>query len=925
MYNEKKIRLYLFGGVFVLVGFFYLITCAPTASFWDCGEFIGCAYILGVPHPPGTPLMVLVGRLFSFLPVSKEIAFRVNLFSVLTGALTCAFVYYITVRLIGIYRKKSALPDLILTHAVGIGAALLLAFSESHWINSIETETYSPAAFFIGLAAYLTFIWYDNIGKRHNKKTLLLIAYLLVLSTGIYLAPIAIAPAILLFVIIADWRSLLDSKFIIAAILLLALAPTTNLYLFIRAHHDPGINECDPRTRQAIYDVLTRKQYGPMNMLPRKTQMETGMSLIPAYIEQVKLYLRYLSWQFVPTQIQTKPFNSFPIGWRFIVILFFAVGILGMWVSYKSDKRTFVLIFFMFLLLSLGFVTYLNMRFSPSDPNPAHQPREVRERDYFFPLSHIFLAVFYGIGFWYILMRLRKYFRQKRELIYTYTSSAVVILISFSLCAVHFHTHDRHDDWIPSDYGENMLNSCDDNSIVFTNGDNDTFPLWFVHEVKKVKPSVTVANLSLLNTNWYIKQLKRRGIPISFTNDEIDKLRPIPVTENGEPLFPFMRFGRLLYVTRNGEVVEHVKKDKKDYCKMKDGSLLEVKTFYVKNFAVRDIIATNAGKEFKVDEYFDLTRFVGLRMPALYFAPPEEFMERVIKGYEGKIPVYFAVTCSRENLGGLDPYLRLEGMVYRLIGYKNDNFNLERTEELLYNVYKFESVFNDKLYKNANTLKLLSNYAAAYFRLGLEYRKQGNLDKAIAMLEEGKRFRPSEILPFAYNLSTLYAEKGDFTKSISYLKDAIEKDPNNIFFYNRLGLIHQHTGDIEKAKYVFRKAIEVVPSHPEAYANLHFLYSSIKDTTSALKIIQEWFLQNPKNSGIYAALASLYQMRGKTSIAEKYLLKSLEVDPKNPRNYGILFNFYKKAGRIKDAKAILGKWLEIQPEDKTASDLLKSL
>lgn len=925
MYNERKIRLYLFGGVFVLVGFFYLITCAPTASFWDCGEFIGCSYILGVPHPPGTPLMVLVGRLFSFLPVSKEIAFRINLFSVLTGALTCAFVYYITVRLIGIYRKKSTLVDLILTHAVGIGAALLLAFSESHWSNSIEAETYSPAAFFIGLAAYLTFIWYDNVGKKHNKKTLLLIAYLLVLSTGIHLTPLAITPAILLFVIIADWRSLLDSKFIIAAIILIALAPTTNLYLFIRAHHDPGINECDPRTFQTTYDMLTRKQYGPMNMLPRKTQMETGMSSISAYIEQVKLYLRYLSWQFVPTQIQAKPFQSFPIGWRFIVILFFVVGILGMWVSYKSDKRTFVLIFFMFLLLSLGFVTYINMKFSPSDPNPAHQPREVRERDYVYAASHMFFAVFYGIGLWYILMRLGKYFKNKGKLIYTYTSSAAVILISLFLCVLHFHTHDRHDDWIPANYGENMLNSCDDNSVLYTNGDNDTFPLWFVHEVKKIKPSVTVANLSLLNTNWYIKQLRRRGIPISFTDDEIDKLRPIPVTEEGEPLFPFMRFGRVLYVTRNGEVVEHVRKDKKEYCKMKDGTLLEVKNYYVKDFAVRDIIATNAGIKFKADEYFDLTRFIGLRMPILYFAPPEEFMEKVIKGYEGKIPIYFAVTCSRENLGGFDPYLRLEGMVYRLIGHKNDNFNLELTEELLHNVYKFDSVFNEKLYKNANTLKLLANYAAAYFRLGLEYRKRGNLDKAIELLEEGKRFRPSEILPFAYNLSNLYVEKGDFAKSISYLKEAIGKDPNNIFLYNRLGLIHQHTGDIEKAKHVFRKAIEVVPSHPEAYANLNFLYSSIKDTASAPRVIQEWFLQNPGNGSIYAALASLYQMRGKTSMAEEYLVEALEVDPKNPKNYGNLFNFYKKAGRIKDAKSILKKWLKIHPEDKSASDLLKSL
>ena len=146
-------------GVFVTILACYLITISPTVSFWDSGEFIATSYILGVPHPPGTPFYVIVGRIFSMLPF-KERALGVNLMSALGGALACLFLYLITVRILILWRgiPRSAREKLIL-YASAASAAFAGAFSGSYWINSIEAEVYSPSAFIMAFATWLMVRW----------------------------------------------------------------------------------------------------------------------------------------------------------------------------------------------------------------------------------------------------------------------------------------------------------------------------------------------------------------------------------------------------------------------------------------------------------------------------------------------------------------------------------------------------------------------------------------------------------------------------------------------------------------------------------------------------------------------------------------------------------------------------------------------
>ena len=109
--NQGRVRLFVFGAVFAVVLAVYFYSAAPTAAFWDCGELISASFIMGVPHPPGTPLFVAIGRIFSMIPFSREIAFRVNMIPVLFGAFSCGLISLIVLKLIGLYASPERRYD----------------------------------------------------------------------------------------------------------------------------------------------------------------------------------------------------------------------------------------------------------------------------------------------------------------------------------------------------------------------------------------------------------------------------------------------------------------------------------------------------------------------------------------------------------------------------------------------------------------------------------------------------------------------------------------------------------------------------------------------------------------------------------------------------------------------------------------------
>ncbi|MBM3316040.1 DUF2723 domain-containing protein, partial [candidate division WOR-3 bacterium] len=188
--NQRRVRLVLFFAVSLVVFAVYLYTVAPTAAFWDCGELIAVSHIQGVPHPPGAPLFVMLGRIFSMLPLAEEAAMRVNLIPVLFGAASCGLIYLLVVKLIGAYVAKEPERYRWLPHVAGVFGALMCGFAYSYWDNCVEAEVYGPCVVVALSVLYMALVWRDQVDKGTGDNRLILGAmFLLFLAAGIHFTP----------------------------------------------------------------------------------------------------------------------------------------------------------------------------------------------------------------------------------------------------------------------------------------------------------------------------------------------------------------------------------------------------------------------------------------------------------------------------------------------------------------------------------------------------------------------------------------------------------------------------------------------------------------------------------------------------------------------------------------------------------------
>jgi hypothetical protein len=893
--NHKKLENILLYFLLSLVTIVYLYTVAPTLSFWDCGEFIASTYTLAVPHPPGTPFYILFGRVWllivgllaGILPISKEIAWHMNLLGLGFTVLTVFLVYRMLLRIFRMWQGNNNKLTYIL---ITFGTCLALAFYYTVWGNAVETEVYAAATFVFLLVNYLIILWYESVKQGAPKNKYLLASfYLIFLSTGIHLTPFLIFFPVYAFIFYVERRYLRDTllwllglfqavffaltflfpktlytpslvilalivvagvflplsnisryrnwRFFWMGIFLVLIGFSSELYLPIRsrvldklykqetvaekyyAGEDiaPRINECDPGENFAAFNsVLHRAQYGPAKIIPRQTQESTGFSVLQGYFWQMALFLRYLSWQPVPEMA-----NGILRG--IVLALFYGFGIWGMVELYKRERKLFFLTALILFMLSFAMVGYLNLKFSPSDSNPKHQPQEVRERDYFFHTGHAYFGMLVGIGFFGFIQSMKRGMKNKR-LFETGCLSGYIIFSAVPLIT-NFALSSRFGDFMPKDYAYNMLISCDDGAVLFTNGDNDTFPLWFAQEVLGLKRRVINANLSLINTSWYIRQLKDWGVPVSFSERVINRLEP--------------------FMTRDRRVV------------------------WVKDIMIRNIIATNAGIRLNEDDYV-ITQ--------------QEFAERHLKGYKGKVPIYFASTVSAENFEGFRPYLRLEGLVYRVVGDSADPtfaVDVKKTENFFYQTYRYTGVFDPEqqkyisrilvdfdrrkkegefydfgLYKDENTRRLYTNYAAGLASLGVKLREQGDMQGTLDAWRFALLFDPYQNIYFSYNVGVLFAQMGMRDSAYYYLSKIEVNDPAMMV---QIGSVFANTGFYDRAIEYFQRAIGINPRYSQAYSSLVMTYLAMNDKASAINVLEDWLAVNPRDTN---ARSMIEELRG---------------------------------------------------------------
>ena len=224
-----KTNAFIAFGVFLAAFIVYAITVQRSFSFWDCGEFIASSFILGIPHPPGTPLFVLLGRFFSIIPFVDDISYRINYISVISSALTAMMSYLLIVRIARYFFTTEENNNLTkyITYAGGIAGTFFVAFSRTNWANSVEAEVYGLALALSVMIVWLTVIFLEKRGTATAVKIMILTFYLALLGVGIHMTVFLVVPTCAIFFIMKkeattrDWFMICG--FLIVELLLIML------------------------------------------------------------------------------------------------------------------------------------------------------------------------------------------------------------------------------------------------------------------------------------------------------------------------------------------------------------------------------------------------------------------------------------------------------------------------------------------------------------------------------------------------------------------------------------------------------------------------------------------------------------------------------------------------------------------------------
>lgn len=892
--SEKLLHRIIGAGVFFISAFVFFFTVQPSVSFWDCGEFVASAYYMQVPHPPGTPFFLLLGRLFAMIPFAENIAFRVNTVSVLASAFTVLLTYLIAVKVILQYKdqKSDSLFESFATFLSAAIGALSLAFASTFWFNAVEAEVYATSTFFIAIVTWLIITWNEKADEPDNEKYIVMIAYLIGLSIGVHLmAVLAIVPIVMiimfrkyvndeenlkatayiflghavvvLLISLGMWYVMTDStppsydlykevdqRFIMVAlfislvimgafykrvfarnsfylpmifggIALIATYPgivkyvpniisslgknnivldililaaifvllfwliywtnktdrqtlhlvfksflfvligfTSYSMIIIRSNQDTPINLNSPKTFSEVVSYLNREQYGDFPTFKRRfTQEGHQQAIYTDYSSDLDFLLRYqmghmfhryLLWNYAG---KVSTVQDQGVNWGQLWGIPFIIGLFGVFYHFRRDWKMASVFIMMFVFLGYLTAFYQNQQ----QPQP-------RERDYFYVGAFFVYSLWIALGTRGIIDLVTEKLKGKSS---EKLAASLILVVLFALIpvrmlATNYSENNRSNNHIPWDYAYNMLQSVAPNAVLFTNGDNDTFPLWYLQDVEGVRRDVRIANLSLLNTDWYIKQLKNTSpynslaVKMSYDDATISRMRP-------------------------------------SEWKAREMTVPVPPEVYAAN-SISDTTIVNKGAiTWRMDPTFNYGQYGAIRVQDMIVLD-------IIRQNQWERPVYFAVTCSEDSKIGLRDYLMMEGLAYRVMPFKSkslyESINSEIMRANLFDEpdgytkdyapgFKFRGLNDPTVFLDENHERLSQNYRNSFLRLTLYYLYDANeKNKAIATLDKMEEKIPRSHVSIDYRLlydvANLYYSAGAVDKFIELAADVEVEAQKNI-------------------------------------------------------------------------------------------------------------------------------------------------
>jgi 4-amino-4-deoxy-L-arabinose transferase-like glycosyltransferase len=471
----------------------YLLTLYPTVGTEDSGELIVSAAKLDIAHPPGYPLHTLLGWVFSKIIFFGNIGWRVNLMSAFFAALTVTILYFII--------KKLTKNDI-----VAFCSSLFFAFSDIFWSQAIRTEVYSLDLFFLALISYLLLLWHDT----EKRKYLYLTALAFGLSLCNHHMMALAAPPVLIFVLVRQWREVINFKNIVICFLLFLVGLLPYIYLPIRTALAPYDNPAYIKheglhTWPQFTAFINRSIYGGTVSITHEESATQQAPLIPTFLEDLAAtFAKYAQQTTNNNIVGLIPMLKIIFSQLFLLpLIFFLPGIY--FLSTKSGKYA-VFIFSLFI-----FYTVVQLTFISAAPN-LHPLTEFGNRPFYISATFVLLIIS-AAGLALAINPI------KNRLLKLIVSIALVILMILPL-TLNFSSNNESKNYIAHDFSLNLLNSLPPGGYMLSTGkDNLTFPLYYLHKIDNVRPDAQVEiyyGRGCVDKNLLDQKMKKSGRRVYF-------------------------------------------------------------------------------------------------------------------------------------------------------------------------------------------------------------------------------------------------------------------------------------------------------------------------------------------------------------------------------------------------------------------------
>jgi hypothetical protein len=540
---------------------------------------------------------------------------------------------------------------------IGAAAAVLVsATAFTVWNQSnVNEKVYTVSLLTIALLTWLAVRWQENLGKGKDDHLLILMVFVLALSVGNHLMAFLAAPAIGLFVLVVRPQTLLNWKLYVGGAVAVVLGLSIHLVLPLRAALGPVINEAAPTCPDIgsaigaiitygragcveLSEALNRTQYLKPPLLPRQSPLS----------DQFVNYLQYFDWQWARSMDGANTvFGAMRMPFT---MLFTGLGVWGAIEHGRRDRASFVFMMTLFATVSAALVFYLNFKYGYTLLAPVQDRglHEVRERDYFFLISFSVWGLWVGMG---IVTLWRE---AAREMKTTLAKVSPILGLALLPLFLNWGWASRAHDYSARDWAYNLLMSVEPYAVLFTNGDNDTFPLWYLQEVEGIRQDVTVIVGSYLNTHWYARQLKQLTTPCEPGVDPADEpslivcQRPYTAENTGAAYVsdPAAAGGKIALL-----MDEPIRAPTKSILPLTDEQIVQTASSYPTvqeelRLQLGNVVATIAGNQ--------------------YLNPWQQFALNILNESLDERPIYFASSGNNASLLGIQGYLVREGLAFRV-------------------------------------------------------------------------------------------------------------------------------------------------------------------------------------------------------------------------------------------------------------------